>query len=57
MKQIVLLILILVFGCTSPNKKESNLIINYVEKVSGINVNNGDIILINSLGCRGVSIR
>lgn len=52
MKQLIFLVAILL-SCSTPNKEESKLIISYVEKVSGMKVSTGDIILINSSGCHG----
>lgn len=53
MKQILFTLIVFILGCTSPGGKESKLIRDYVEKITGINVTTEDIILINSSGCHG----
>lgn len=53
MKRNFCILLVLVLSCSSPVSKESQIIFNYVKKVSSENITNGDIVLINSVGCNG----
>jgi len=53
MKSNLFILLMLVLSCSSPASKESTMILEYVKELSSKDITNGDIILINSIGCNG----